>query len=82
MKMGQLEREFSLTSECSFDKSKLCIKWIKDNIHRVTKRKLGGCEMKRLTVSVLVVALSLFGSVFAQAEKPDATLKLSEGRLP
>ncbi len=37
--------------------------------------------MKRLTVSVLVVALSLFGSVFAQAEKPDATLKLSEGQV-
>jgi hypothetical protein len=39
--------------------------------------------MKRLTVSVLVllIALSLFGSVFAQAEKPDATLKLSEGQV-
>jgi len=37
--------------------------------------------MKRLTMSVLVVALSLFGSVFAQAKKPDATLKLSEGQV-
>ncbi len=39
--------------------------------------------MKRLTVSVLVlvIALSLFGSVFAQEEKPDATLKLSKGQV-
>jgi len=39
--------------------------------------------MKRLTLSVLVLvtSLSLFGSVFAQAKKPDATLKLSEGQV-
>jgi len=39
--------------------------------------------MKRLTVSVLVlvIALSLFGSVFAQEEKPDATLTLSKGQI-
>ena len=39
--------------------------------------------MKRLTVSVLVlvIALSLFGLVFAQEEKPDATLKLSKGQV-
>ena len=39
--------------------------------------------MKRLTVSVLVlvIALSLFGSVFAQEEKPDATLTLSKGQV-
>ena len=39
--------------------------------------------MKRLIVSVLVlvIALSLFGLVFAKEEKPDATLKLSEGQV-
>jgi hypothetical protein len=39
--------------------------------------------MKRLTISVLVLmtALSLSGLVFAQEEKPDATLKLSEGQV-
>ena len=39
--------------------------------------------MKRLIVSVvvLVMALSLFGLVFAKEEKPDATLKLSEGQV-
>ena len=39
--------------------------------------------MKRLTVSVLVlvIALSLFGLVFAQEEKPDATLTLSKGQV-
>lgn len=39
--------------------------------------------MKRLTVSVLVlvITLSLFGSVFAQEEKPDATLTLSKGQV-
>ncbi len=39
--------------------------------------------MKRLTVSVFVfvIALSLFGLVFAQEEKPDATLKLSKGQV-
>jgi len=39
--------------------------------------------MKRLIVSVLVlvIALSLFGSVFAQEEKPNATLTLSEGQV-
>lgn len=39
--------------------------------------------MKRLIVGllVLVIALSLFGLVFAQEEKPDATLKLSEGQF-
>ena len=39
--------------------------------------------MKRLIVSilVLVLALSLFGLVFAKEEKPDATLKLSEGQV-
>ena len=39
--------------------------------------------MKRLTVSVFVfvIALSLFGLVFAQEEKPGATLKLSEGQV-
>jgi hypothetical protein len=39
--------------------------------------------MKCLTVSVLVlvVALSLSGLVFAQEEKPDATLKLSKGQV-
>lgn len=39
--------------------------------------------MKRLLVSVfvLVMALSLFGLVFAQEGKPDATLKLSEGQV-
>ncbi len=39
--------------------------------------------MKRLTLSVLVLvtALSLSGLVFAQEEKPDATLKLSEGQV-
>jgi len=39
--------------------------------------------MKRLIVSVvvLVMALSLFGLVFAKDEKPDATLKLSEGQV-
>ena len=39
--------------------------------------------MKRLIVSVLVlvITLSLFGSVFAQEEKPDATLTLSKGQV-
>jgi hypothetical protein len=39
--------------------------------------------MQRLTVSVLVfvMALTLSGLVFAQEEKPDATLKLSEGQV-
>jgi hypothetical protein len=39
--------------------------------------------MRRLTISVLVfvIALSLSGLVFAQEEKPDATLKLSEGQV-
>ena len=39
--------------------------------------------MKRLMVSVLalVMALSLFGLVFAKDEKPSATLKLSEGQV-
>ena len=39
--------------------------------------------MKRLIVSalVLVIAVSLSGLVFAQEEKPDATLKLSEGQF-
>ena len=39
--------------------------------------------MKNLTVSVLVlvIALSLFGLVFAQEEKPDATLTLSKGQV-
>jgi hypothetical protein len=39
--------------------------------------------MKRLAVSVLVlvITLSLFGSVFAQEEKPDATLTLSKGQV-
>jgi hypothetical protein len=39
--------------------------------------------MKRLTVGVLVlvITLSLFGSAFAQEEKPDATLKLSKGQV-
>ena len=39
--------------------------------------------MKRLTVSVLVlvITLSLFSSVFAQEEKPDATLTLSKGQV-
>lgn len=39
--------------------------------------------MKRLIVSVLVlvIALSLFGLVFAKEETPDATLKLSEGQV-
>ncbi len=39
--------------------------------------------MKRLTVSVLVlvITLSLFSLVFAQEEKPDATLKLSKGQV-
>ena len=39
--------------------------------------------MKRLTVSVLVlvITLSLFGLVFAQEEKPDATLTLSKGQI-
>ena len=39
--------------------------------------------MKKLTVSVLVLvmALSLFGLVFAQEEKPDATLTLSKGQV-
>ena len=39
--------------------------------------------MKRLTVSVLVlvITLPLFGSVFAQEEKPDATLTLSKGQV-
>jgi hypothetical protein len=39
--------------------------------------------MKRLTVSVLVlvIALSLSSLAFAQEEKPDATLKLSEGHV-
>ena len=39
--------------------------------------------MKRLTVSVLVlvITLSLFGLVFAQEEKPDATLTLSKGQV-
>ena len=39
--------------------------------------------MKRLTVSllVLVITQSLFSSVFAAEEKPDATLKLSEGQV-
>jgi hypothetical protein len=39
--------------------------------------------MKRLTVSalVLIIALSVSSLVFAQEEKPDATLKLSEGQV-
>src|SRR3970040_2861333 len=39
--------------------------------------------MKRLIVSglVLVITLSLFGLVFAQEEKPDATLTLSRGQV-
>jgi hypothetical protein len=39
--------------------------------------------MKRLIVSVLVlvITLSFFGSVFAQEEKPDATLTLSKGQV-
>lgn len=39
--------------------------------------------MKRLTVGavMLVITLSLFGSAFAQEEKPDATLKLSKGQV-
>ena len=39
--------------------------------------------MKRLTVSLLalVITQSLFSSVFAEEEKPDATLKLSEGQV-
>jgi len=39
--------------------------------------------MKRLMVSVLalVMALSLSGLVFAKDEKPDATLKLSQGQV-
>jgi len=39
--------------------------------------------MKRLIVSVLVlvITLSLFGSVFAQEEKPNATLTLSKGQV-
>ena len=39
--------------------------------------------MKRLTVSLLalVITQSLFSSVFAAEEKPDATLKLSEGQV-
>jgi len=47
------------------------------------KTKLGGSEMKRLTVStlVLVIGLSLFSMVSAQEEKPDATLTLSEGQV-
>jgi hypothetical protein len=39
--------------------------------------------MKRLTVGVLVMvmALSLFGLVFAEEKKPDGTLKLSQGQV-
>jgi hypothetical protein len=39
--------------------------------------------MKCLAVSVLVlvITLSLFGLVFAQEEKPDATLTLSKGQI-
>ena len=39
--------------------------------------------MKRLKVSLLalVITQSLFSSVFAAEEKPDATLKLSEGQV-
>jgi hypothetical protein len=39
--------------------------------------------MKRLIVGVLVLvmALSLFGLVFAEEKKPDATLKLSQGQV-
>jgi len=47
------------------------------------KNRLGGCDMKRLPVSilVLVLTLSLFGLVLADEEKPDATLKLSQGQV-
>src|SRR5207344_1765217 len=39
--------------------------------------------MKRLTVSLLalVITQSLFSLAFAEEEKPDATLKLSEGQV-
>jgi len=37
--------------------------------------------MKRLTVYVLVVAFVMCGLAFAKSEKPDATLKLSEGQV-
>jgi hypothetical protein len=39
--------------------------------------------MKRLIVGVLVLvmALSLFGLVFAEEKKPDGTLKLSQGQV-
>ncbi len=37
--------------------------------------------MKRLTVYVLIVVFVMCGFAFAKSEKPDATLKLSEGQV-
>jgi hypothetical protein len=55
----------------------------KADVCRVTKNKLGGCEMKSLAVCalVLIITVSLVGLVFAQEEKPDATLTISKGQV-